>query len=183
MHWLHAKQQRVGIDTRLIRWVTHYRSTVHLCIQLKHGTALFVGNVHHLEQQTTRIFDELHLILISIIYISIIYKGSFFCFPLCRGDLDIILFQAVHNWFHCPFKVRHRCYCGLIASPFLLSLCLYMSLNFSYFFIRCIIYLYFKCCPISWLLPLENPLTHPFSCSSIQPLPLPFPGIPLYWSI
>jgi hypothetical protein len=50
------------------------------------------------------------------------------------------------------------------------------------FFIRYLLYLHFKCYPLSWF-PSKSPLFLPLSpCSPINPLPLPGPGIPLHSS-
>jgi hypothetical protein len=56
-------------------------------------------------------------------------------------------------------------------------------LNFFLPFLLDFFYLHFKCCPHFLFSPSENPLFPlPSHCSTTNPLLLPGPGIPLYWS-
>jgi hypothetical protein len=58
-----------------------------------------------------------------------------------------------------------------------------MLASFFIFLIGYFIYLNFKCYPLS-LFPLQNPLSPPsFPYTPTHPLPLPGPGILLYWGI
>jgi hypothetical protein len=59
-----------------------------------------------------------------------------------------------------------------------------MHIHFLFsFFIRCFLYLHFKCYPLSWFPLRKPPIPSPSPCSQTYPLPLPCPGIPLQWSI
>ena len=76
----------------------------------------------------------------------------------------------------------------VLPTGLLLMACSFYFLLF-FFFIGCFIYLHFKCYPPSWF-PLWKPLSHsPSPCfyegapPSNHPLPPPYPGILLHWSI
>ena len=50
-------------------------------------------------------------------------------------------------------------------------------------FFRYFLYLHFKCYPLSYFPPKKTPILSPHICFPTYPLPLPDPGMPLYWGI
>jgi hypothetical protein len=86
--WVHANQQSVGIAAGLINLVDHWRPLILLYLKLRLKQDLFVECVLLFEQEIIATVNEVHLILISIMF----YVVSLLCFPPYQAASNIVPF-------------------------------------------------------------------------------------------